>query len=132
MRESEKISTQWRKARLRLDLGQKEFAERLGVGAGYISEIESGKKEPSYTLAELFRFVCQEDDLDDVPITPIKRSTTQQHTSEEEIEMLKDEVREAYKQIAQLSAKIIERDDHIFELQKLLGKPLPLGKKKSI
>ena len=44
MRESEKNSTKWRKARLRLDLGQKEFGELLGVGAIYISEIEQGKK----------------------------------------------------------------------------------------
>jgi transcriptional regulator with XRE-family HTH domain len=57
---SEKTSTLWRKVRLSLDLGQKEFAAKLGVGAGYVSEIESGKKEPSHTLAELFRYIYQE------------------------------------------------------------------------
>lgn len=58
----EKNSTLWRKVRLSLDMGQKEFAKKLGVGAGYISEIESGKKEPSRTLSELFRYICQEAD----------------------------------------------------------------------
>lgn len=57
---SEKTSTLWRKVRLSLDLGQKEFAAKLGVGAGYVSEIESGKKEPSHTLAELFRYIYLE------------------------------------------------------------------------
>ena len=57
---SKKTSTLWRKVRLSLDLGQKEFAAKLGVGAGYVSEIESGKKEPSHTLAELFRYIYQE------------------------------------------------------------------------
>jgi hypothetical protein len=35
---SEKTSTLWRKVRLSLDLGQKEFAAKLGVGAGYVKE----------------------------------------------------------------------------------------------
>ena len=41
-----------------MDMGQKDFGELLGVGAGYISEIESGKKEPSVTLRQLFKHVA--------------------------------------------------------------------------
>jgi len=55
----EKISSMWRKLRLSMDLGQKDFGELLGVGAGYISEIESGKKEPSVTLQQLFNHIAK-------------------------------------------------------------------------
>ena len=51
------VSTEWKKFRLSLDLNQKEFSEKLGVTSGYISDIESGKKEPSHTLSELFRLI---------------------------------------------------------------------------
>jgi hypothetical protein len=33
-----------------MDLSQAEFGQKLCFGAGYISEIEYGKKEPSHTL----------------------------------------------------------------------------------
>jgi len=108
---SEKTSTLWRKVRLSLDLGQKEFAAKLGVGAGYVSEIESGKKEPSHTLAELFRYIYQE------ASGPINANV------EETDDMLQQELIEAYR-------KIVERDERIFELEKLLQKKAGRSKKK--
>jgi transcriptional regulator with XRE-family HTH domain len=111
---SEKTSTLWRKVRLSLDLGQKEFAAKLGVGAGYVSEIESGKKEPSHTLAELFRYIYQE------AASPKIKNLSH---NEEADEMLRQELIEAYR-------KIVERDERIFELEKLLLKKAGRSKKK--
>lgn len=111
---SEKTSTLWRKVRLSLDLGQKEFAAKLGVGAGYVSEIESGKKEPSHTLAELFRYIYQE------AASPEIKNLSH---NEEADEMLRQELIEAYR-------KIVERDERIFELEKLLQKKDGRSKKK--
>ncbi len=109
---SEKTSSLWRKVRLSLDMGQKEFASKLGVGASYISEIESGKKEPSHTLAELFRYIYQES------LTP-----NINNTNLEDLEMLRQELIEAYR-------KIVERDERIFELEELLrGKTQPPSSK---
>lgn len=120
MRQSEKSMTKWRKARLRMDLGQKEFAQKLGVGAGYISEIESGKKEPSYTLAELFRYVCQEE-FGEAVKTDAGESTliTNQTTSkreESEIEMLKDDLILQMKRNQIMSDKNAELSDANFAL----------------
>lgn len=42
------VSVQIRK--LRGTKSQKEFAEKIGVTQGYVSEMESGKKEPSKKL----------------------------------------------------------------------------------
>lgn len=115
MARSEKNSILWRKVRLSLDLGQKEFGEKLGVGAGYISEIESGKKEPSRTLSELFRYIYQES---------VGETQTLNTNDLEADEMLQKELIEAYR-------KIVERDERIFELEKQLrlGKPQPSPKK---
>jgi transcriptional regulator with XRE-family HTH domain len=108
---SEKTSTLWRKVRLSLDLGQKEFAAKLGVGAGYVSEIESGKKEPSHTLAELFRYIYQE------ASGPISTNL------EETDDMLQKELLELYRRNAELC-------DRVFELEKLLQKKAGRSKKK--
>jgi len=117
MRESEKIKSKWRKARLRLDLGQKEFGELLGVGASYISEIEQGKKEPSHTLAELFKFVCAKQDL--VPVAKAHPITN----TEIEDDMLKDELIEAYRKNAELYERVLMLEEE------LRGKKLPLAGK---
>tara|TARA_R100001594_G_scaffold68796_1_gene103146 strand:- start:646 stop:1020 length:375 start_codon:yes stop_codon:yes gene_type:complete len=117
MRESEKIKSKWRKARLRLDLGQKEFGELLGVGASYISEIEQGKKEPSHTLAELFKFVCAKQDL----VPGAKSSITNPDTKEDD--MLKDELIEAYRKNAELYERVLRLEEQ------LRGKQLPLAGK---
>ena len=41
-----------RTARMQLGMQQQEFARRLGVSAGYLSEIEAGKKNPGIDLLE--------------------------------------------------------------------------------
>ena len=121
----EKKSTEWRKARLRLDLSQKEFGERLGVGAGYISEIESGKKEPSHTLSELFRYIYIEAFQTSEPTVNLEEKYASNVIEEDE--NMRQELTVAYR-------KIIERDEMIFKLTQELAETkeiISLSKRKS-
>ena len=70
-----------------MDMGQKDFGELLGVGAGYISEIESGKKEPSVTLRQLFKYVAANHNNDAGP-TPATTQTTIDKLGKEKDEMM--------------------------------------------
>lgn len=45
------------------EMSQKELAERLGISRSHISELESGKKKPSYDLLEKYS------DVFDVPVS---------------------------------------------------------------
>jgi transcriptional regulator with XRE-family HTH domain len=101
----EKNNIKWRKVRLSMDLSQRDFGQKLGVGAGYISEIESGKKEPSHTLSELFRYIYIEasESIDNIEQKPIS------NIGNKENESLQEELIIAYR-------KIIERDETIFKL----------------
>jgi transcriptional regulator with XRE-family HTH domain len=110
MKYSEKSNILWRKLRLSLDLSQKEFGQKLGVGAGYISEIESGKKEPSHTLSELFRYVYEEAYEDNLNV---EKQTTENIKTAEVDKNLQNELILAYR-------KIVERDEVIFRLTQQL------------
>jgi len=48
------ISEALRLIRIFNDLKQNELAEKIGVSASYISEIESGRKEPSLEILERY------------------------------------------------------------------------------
>ena len=123
MTSREKNSIMWRKVRLRMDLSQKEFGQKLGVGAGYVSEIESGKKEPSYTLSELFRYICMQSSE---PIdNNVEENTfnTNEMIGKEENEMLGLELIKAQKKVIEL----LEENSILKE--KLLGKPNPSTRK---
>ena len=106
-----------------MDLSQKEFGQKLGVGAGYVSEIESGKKEPSYTLSELFRYICMQSSE---PIdNNVEENTfnTNEMIGKEENEMLGLELIKAQKKVIEL----LEENSILKE--KLLGKPNPSTRK---
>jgi transcriptional regulator with XRE-family HTH domain len=108
----------WRKLRLSMDLNQKEFGLRLGVGAGYISEIESGKKEPSITLSKLFRYIEMEThaSMDNIKDTSINKSMRIDEIQKTE-EMLRLDLIKAQKKIIEL----LEENSLLKE--KLLEKP---------
>ena len=94
-----------------MDIGQKDFGELFGVGAGYISEIESGKKEPSATLKQLFDRIL----TDHNSPTPSADAVKFQITSGKESEAM---YREKFEEAQQ---KIISLLEEVSELRKKLS-----------
>lgn len=55
----DKIAKKWRKGRLSIGLGQKELSHLIGIGQGYISDIERGRRKPSEHLERLFELTIR-------------------------------------------------------------------------
>ena len=55
----DEIAKKWRKGRLSIGLGQKELSHLIGIGQGYISDIERGRRKPSEHLERLFELTIR-------------------------------------------------------------------------
>ena len=91
-----------------MDLGQKDFGELLGVGAGYISEIESGKKEPSVTLQQLFHHIEKAQN----------KQPTQPQTNAQERDAEEEMFKEKFLELSQKHISVLEEN---IELRKKIA-----------